>query len=352
MPLLAQLNNDVESIIFSYIIEVPDIIRLLRVNKSFHSTLPHYITHVRWRGHAAITCKFLLPFENIRHIYIPVLINTTVDDLLTIIRRKHLQRLCIFLTSDLQNPPDDPYYLKTILSNTSYDITIQTCKSYRLRPQISYQRGNFVACIGTPELFIKDSKATYLDSLSTEITTICKYRPIQEISCSLDFYTFFMDLSIPSIKSYEWASSLSCMEYIWGITLFIRQHPNLTKIKQSFVPGIHARGLRNYMPCPAIDRPFEFLLPIIPERIPVILGCFPQLKRIALYIEQNDFRGGIEHINILIERGIPCIIYTQDMSNILLQLFDIYRNPLVTVREVDETSAQLMKGDKLLQNIH
>ena len=331
--LLPHLIRDVESLIFSYITEVTDIVTCLKVNRSFRSKVPSYIIIIRGDRQPLIPCKFLLQFDNIQFIHIPVIMNTTVADLLTIVRRRHLLKISLLITLDIRMQLDGYHYLDVVcsnLANNNANITIQTCDSYKVSPQSRYRVGDFSATIDKNDLWITNTEYRYLEDLAFDIDTISKYRTIRHLSSPLELrlYNGISMISLSSLESYTWFSfGRSCLQLFPEILHFTNCHPNLREVGQDSIPVTHIVGPYDFHDLPIINRPFNFLMPVIPERIPLLLKHFPQLQKIALYMNFHDDFG---YIDCLLQRGIECIIHKLD--SLTLDIQDKYRNhPLVTI---------------------
>lgn len=342
MPILG-LIDDVESLIFSYITEVPDILRLLRVNSIFRRKAPLYISHLTWKrltNRPVVPTEFFIMLKNIRTSDVPVFM-TGIDQVLSVVRMAHISNIILVLNTQswgwqMYNPEYnqenkkgyDGLCIEPILQHVRPDcsVRIEVYTACTLTP-LSYEEGIEINIdTHNVEMFINPN--IRLSAYQDELNLISKYRTIKHLKATT---SRMGRLTIPSLETFETDGSSRdpSTVVLHDIVYFINRHPKLRSFKVDHLT-LPLYWSRDTMP--VINRSFELLIKCSVKSIPTLLLHFPMLTKVILYIEcQSDFNMYWNYIQRnFIDRGTICILkmYGKDFTDQVKQLCS---HPLVTL---------------------
>lgn len=349
MSLIPGLIKDVEGIIFSYITEVPDIVRLITVSRSFNSQVPLYITHLTWtralnqdddhdddddsdgeRLDVIVPAEFFYSMKNLVHTNIPALVDE-YNDIEGFVDMKSLPNISIFV--DLDFYTDEVTYtfpreficsFLPVTTNRQMDIKIHATRKSSRNP-IQCQTGWGGVEIRGTNVYIDYciwSRTTYGDC----VRAILFYRPITELSIehspSSDWLNHLPALQLTSLST----AQIYGIDDLRSIIDFIIRTPSLEQIGlygdsayyalQEF-EGEPSWELPIDEDIPVIDRPFRFAMPMFVYNITPLLYYFPCLTALTVYIVYHEFHQYAGFIREMVTtRNIELtILYDSEKTN-------------------------------------
>lgn len=303
MPILSPcLIDDVESVIFSYITELSDIVSLLRINRIANQKVPLYITTLT--ATKTVPDFFFRRFINLQTNNSSVhILSPHIYDLINLLRMPRLDRLRIVI-----NPNCSVYKcdnrIRIILSHTPLDRSIRICCNDWYGYRFDYEVESDTLTIRTYYMGTGDSY------------DISKYRTIKHVR-SVSLWTY---ARIPSLETYEHIASYTEHLSFRDIINFIVSHPRLKSFRV-YDADVRYSSDDVY---PIITQPIELYCTVQWEQIPLIVRHFTNLKIISV-LADNHYELYPTIRRELLDRGITVIlrhhetIWTDGFEHPLLQ---------------------------------
>lgn len=352
LTMLSTLIPDLEALIFSYISEVPDILRLIRLNKYYRYKIPLLITHLTWKRHCprmactypCVPFHFLITLHNLAYSKIPVILQSK-GEIITVARMRNLQQIALIIdeeTCPYDTFPGDenngtltayPYaqvkFFLQYAANKQISFDLLSSSDIKFSP-IQYEGCDVDVYIGPDSVYLHDYVRDHNRDHLSLLLLIAKTRPIHHFTTTIIMKVDLEDefFNEPLFRSLESVSVCSLDRYAEWIYLLKLAFNTATltsfdtydyywQLEVRYDENDVVERLLNDKSLKIIERPFEILVPVYLPYIEVCLHFFPKLKSIAIIIDYELF-DIVEYCSVLrtklFPRNIQCEVYGTELT--------------------------------------
>lgn len=285
MSCLPKLIPDVESIIFSHLQEVPDILHCLRVCKKWRQSIPTYIIKLKWHScgeDRVVPLYFFQSLTSLRRMSVPVMIRDIYElSRLCGLPNMHYEKLSIMITEDIEDMG-----LSEILAAfpSNVKLRIEEYVDWGESPLYAFSSYNLVEihngyvgiynrnCEITAGLLNKVRRQRLITSFVTN------YHLLDDIVAELGEVQTLESIETEMPGSFE-------EDFVSAVSLAMRL-PSLKRVcyrmwhvNEDFM--LQEENITHLQP---IERVFDFEAPFPLDFVPTVLRLFPRLRRLHIYV--------------------------------------------------------------------